>query len=367
MPSPGAGRSELRKDPIVGRWVILAPERSERPRDYEEASPPRRERTCPFCPGNEDETTPEVLAYREPGTAADAPGWRLRVVPNKYPALRLATPLERRDEGLIDTVSGFGAHEVVVETPHHDRSLADLEVEAVADVLRSFRERVQELARDQRLRYVLVFENRGAAAGATLEHPHAQIIATPILPKRVHEEMEGALRYYESHERCVFCDIVEQERRAGERGRLVSETEGFLVLEPYAPRFPYETWILPGDHETSFEKSSDGRVAALARALRGTLRRLDRALDRPAYNYVLHTAPCRSPRLEHYHWHLEIMPMVSRIAGFEWGTGFYINHVPPEEAARRLRRASPEAESGLEAESSARSATAGDGFPGRTS
>jgi UDPglucose--hexose-1-phosphate uridylyltransferase len=328
---------ELRRDPVVGRWVILAADRRFRPRDFDghREAPGPGGAACPFCPGNESQTTPEVLAFRPHGGGPNGPGWTTRVVPNKYPALQIEGDLDRRGEGIYDRMNGIGAHEVIIESPDHSLELSELEVEDVERVLRAFRERMRDLRNDLRFRYILVFKNYGASAGATLEHGHAQLIATPIIPKAVQEELDGALQHWRLKERCVYCDIVDQERR--ERSRLVLEEDGFVVLAPFAPRFPFETWILPTRHQAAFEDIEDGSLGPLARALRGTLARLRRLLDRPHYNFLIHTSPCRESRLEHYHWHVEIFPKLAHVAGFEWGTGFYIITTPPEEAAQHLR------------------------------
>src|SRR2546428_3628291 len=203
---------ELRKDPVVGRWVIISTERGRRPSDFNGSGPPSTNpKICPFDVGNEDKTPPEVLAYREPGTAPNAPGWTVRVVPNKFPALQIEGGLDRRGEGLYDRMNGVGAHEVIIEGPDHATELADLPAEHIAQVLQAYRERILDLSKDTRLRYVLIFKNHGQQAGATLEHTHSQLIATPIIPRVLQEELEGARRYYELKERCVFCDIVHQE------------------------------------------------------------------------------------------------------------------------------------------------------------
>jgi UDPglucose--hexose-1-phosphate uridylyltransferase len=329
---------ELRKDPVVGRWVIISTERSRRPTSFVPVQHETKPHFCPFCAGNEDRTPPEVFAYRPGGGAANGPGWTVRVVPNKFPALQVEGTLDRRGEGLYDKMNGIGAHEVVIETPEHDKDFADLPVEHIEQVLNAYRERAMDLHRDKRLRYVLIFKNHGAGAGATLEHPHTQLIATPIIPKILQEELDGARRYFELKERCVFCDIVQQETAENDGRRVVSMTERFVVVEPFAPRFPFETWILPRQHDASFPVLTDiGELRDLAITLKDTLQRLNRALDRPPFNFVIHTAPVSEGDLEYYHWHLEIMPSLSRVAGFEIGSGFYINPTPPEDAAQYLR------------------------------
>lgn len=329
--------SELRRDPVVGRWVIIAGDRRHRPRDFDARStaPPTGPELCPFCPGHEAYTPSEVLAYRPAGGAANGPGWSTRVVPNKFPALQVEGELDRRGEGIYDRMNGIGAHEVIIESPDHTKELSELSVEEIERVLLAARERMRDLRNDMRLRYILVFKNHGEAAGASLEHGHAQLIATPIIPMVVQEELAGSLRHFRSKERCVYCDIVEQELREGRR--LVREEDGYLAIAPFAPRFPFETWILPKRHQASYDEVDPGSLAALARLLKETLGRLRRALDKPDYNFLIHTAPCREAPLDHYHWHLEIFPKLAHVAGFEWGTGFYINTTSPEESAKFLR------------------------------
>ena len=331
---------ELRKDPVVGRWVIIATERARRPSDFV-AEPVRpRASACAFCAGHESQTPPEILAGRPPDGEPNGPGWTYRVVPNKFPALRIEGELEPSGEGLFDRMNGVGAHEVVIETPEHGASLAGLSVDAVADVLFAFRERMLDLKKDPRFAYVLVFKNHGEAAGASLEHPHSQLIATPIIPIMVSEELNGSSRYYELKERCVWCDIVRQERRSRKK-RVVLEANGFVALSPFAPRFPFETWILPTRHRSSFEETGVEELRGLAEVLGEFLRRMDRVLNGPPFNFMLHTAPLRDGALEHFHWHLEIIPKLTNVAGYEWGSGFFINPVPPEDAAAALREDAP--------------------------
>ena len=318
--------------------MIISTERSLRPTNFTPATPTRVSSFCPFCPGHEDKTPPEVFAYRPGNEAPNGPGWQVRVVPNKFPALQIEGTLDRRGEGLYDKMNGVGAHEVVIEGPAHDQDLSDLSIDHLTQVLLAYRERVLDLHRDRRFRYVLVFKNHGAQAGATLEHTHTQLIATPIIPKAIQEELDGSRRYYELKERCVFCDIVQQEVGENNGRRVVSVSERFLAVEPFAPRFPFETWILPRRHDDSFSTVSDpDEFRDLAALLKDTLQRLNRALDRPPFNFVIHTAPVAEGELEYYHWHLEIMPKLTRVAGFEIGSGFYINPTPPEDAAQYLR------------------------------
>ena len=326
---------ELRKDPIHGMWVIISTERSRRPSDFvaEERRPIGG--FCPLCEGNEDRTPPEIIAFRDNGTPPNSPGWSLRVVPNKFPALRIEGDLGREGEGLYDKMNGIGAHEVVIEAPQHYGTLATLPLKAVENVLWAYRERIIDLRQDQRLRYVLVFKNHGVAAGASLEHPHSQIIALPIVPKRVAEEIEGAKVYFRYKDRCVFCDIVRQELQ--QRNRVILENKHFVSIAPFASRFPFETWILPKTHHPSFEHMEPIYYEQAAQILSETLQRMNRVLDDPPYNYVIHTTSFPELDNDYYHWHFEIMPKLTKVAGFEWGTGFYINPTPPEEAAAYMR------------------------------
>ncbi len=325
---------ELRKDPVVGRWVIIAPERAQRPTDYQRHEPRSQGGLCPFCPGNERLTPHEVLAY---GSAPGGTGWKVRVFPNRFPALRVEGSLVREGEGLYDRMSGVGAHEVVVETPDHQRAMPDLSTQELEAVLCAFRDRMLDLRQDGRLRSIIVFKNQGEAAGATLEHSHSQLIALPILPRHVQVEMAGSRGYFDNKERCLYCDILRQERRDGVR--VVAENASSLAFEPWAPRAPFETWVLPKDHSSSFEDSPKAQIEGFAECLHQTLRRIDVALGKPAFNLMLHTGPLNERGLPHYHWHFEIMPILGRLGGFEWGSGFYINPTPPEVAAEYLRQA----------------------------
>jgi len=329
---------ELRRDPIVGRWVIISSERAHRLTDFRQVLPPMPPQPlCPLCPGNEAQTPREILAYRASGGAPNTPGWNVRVVPNKFPALQIEGEVAREGVGLYDRMNGVGAHEVIVESPDHKASLAGLSEKHLEDVFWAYRDRILDLRKDSRLRYILIFKNHGAAAGATLEHTHSQLIALPIVPTSVLDEIDGCRAHYQDKERCIYCDIIHQE--IADRSRVVGENAEFLSIAPYAPRFPFEVWVLPKKHTSYFEESQKFQFESLARIFSDTLRRLDRALGSPPYNFILHTSPLHEKTGEFYHWHIEVMPKLSQVAGFEWGTGFYINPVPPEEAAAFLRDA----------------------------
>jgi UDPglucose--hexose-1-phosphate uridylyltransferase len=325
--------SELRKEPITGRWVIVTAEGGRRRRAP--ASVPSSEMSkeiCPFCPGNEDKTPSEILVY--PGNGGPS-RWRLRVVPNKFPVLRIEAGLDKEGDGIYDRMNGMGAHEVIIETPNHTETLSKMAPEGMEDVLLSYRDRILDLRRDPRLEYFLIFKNYGPAAGAQLEHSHSQLIALPVIPKKVMEEVKGAGRYFRYRDRCIFCDIIRQEIQTV--ARVVEESSDYIAIAPYASLFPFEVWILPKKHEPCYETASYEQVRLLGRIFSVILKKLEQGLSNPAYTFVLHTSPVRLGASEFYHWHFEITPRIAWEAGFEWGSGFFINSVPPEEAARFLR------------------------------
>lgn len=330
---------ELRKDPVTNRWVIIATERAKRPSDFKQPENhlPPQNAACPLCPKNEKLTPPEILAYREAGTMPNGPGWWVRVVPNKFPALE-AGDLQRAGVGIYDMMSGVGSHEVIVESIEHETHTALLPQKQIEEFLWVYRDRMLALKSDPRLRYVLIFKNHGKAAGASLEHPHAQLIATPIIPKRVMEEVEGGRMYYNFKERCIFCDILKQELAM--KDRLVEENNAFAAFEPYASRFPFETIILPKKHDASYAYIDKSQIMDLAQILKSVLGRMHRILRDPPYNFVLHTAPFAESVKAFYHWHIEIIPRLTQVAGFEWGSDMYINPTPPETAASDLREGS---------------------------
>jgi UDPglucose--hexose-1-phosphate uridylyltransferase len=327
---------ELRKDPIIGRWVIISTERGQRPMNSAVTLPRTEGKFCPFCYGNEDKTPFEVYSVRhENEKHPNSRGWKVRVVPNKFPALQIEGGVDKFGDGMFDKMNGIGAHEVVIETPDHETSMEALPKNRIEDVLIAFKERIIDLRKDERFKYILIFKNHGVEAGASIDHPHSQLIALPIIPNLVREELVGSFNHYKLKERCVYCDIIRQEVASGVR--LVSENSEFVVLSPYAPRFPFETWIIPKKHSSSFENSENSLFGYLAEILKDTLTRMGKSLNNPPYNLVVHTAPLTESSKEFYHWHIEIMPKLTRVAGFEWGTGFYINPTSPEEAATLLR------------------------------
>ena len=317
--------------------MIIATDGARRPSDFSRNTVEiKGQRFCPYCPGSELRTPPEVLAYRTHG-GKNEPGWTTRVIPAKFPALRVEGELARKGEGLYDKMNGIGAHELIIESPDHQHTLATAPSKRVEDLLWAWRDRVADLRRDVRFAHLLLFKNHGEAAGAVLEHSHSQLIALPVVPRRITEELTGARRYFEFRERCVYCDIVAQELDSAVR--IVAETNGFLAIAPWAPRFPFETWLLPKNHSSHAEQMTHAEIPELAGLLQTVLRKLDVTLERPAWNLVLHSAPLHEPVSASFHWHIEILPKLTRRAGFEWGSGFYNNPTPPEEAARYLRDA----------------------------
>jgi UDPglucose--hexose-1-phosphate uridylyltransferase len=324
--------------------VIVATERAKRPGDFPHAKANAPGAGCAFCEGNESQTPPEILAVRPDGGGPDGPGWQVRVIPSTHPVLDIEGEPDRAGDGMFDMMNDVGAHEVILETPEHVQNMADLDAEQIARVLSVYLDRVLALEKQRHVKYVLIYKNYGVAAGAgSFTHTHSQLIATPVNPKQVKRELLGARKYFDYKDRCIFCDIIREER--ADPSRVVLETDGFISVCPFASRFPYELCILPKRHSCDFETVTRPECAELAEVLKGSLGAIQRTLDDPPYNYVLHTAPFRKrPKpgywktvQEDYHWHIEIMPRLTQVAGFEWGSGFYINPVPPEQAAADLR------------------------------
>lgn len=332
---------ELRLDPVTGRWVVVATERAKRPKDFarqdaaSHQARPERSETCPFCPGNESATPPEVFSFRRCGTRPNEPGWQVRGVPNKYPALTPEPTVEASTSGIFSVRPAVGAHEVIIESPLHNASPATMSYEDMTQVVRAYVHRYCALADAPGIEYVLIFRNHGRDAGASLEHPHSQIAAVPLVPPAVIEELAGASRYYETTGRCVFCEMIRQELEAG--ARVVLETPGFIALEPYASKMPFETWILPKEHAPFFQQLAPSTYRELAEVLVDVLGTIGAGLHDPPYNYILHTSPTHERCGSSYHWHIEIFPKLTVAAGFEFGMGVYINVTTPESAAEFLR------------------------------
>ncbi len=324
---------QLRKDPVTGRWVIVNQESPTL--EFSVPKNVKSSKTCPFCPGQEAMTPPEILSHaRKPG-AKNASEWQIRVVPNKFPALRIEENNEKSAIGIYDKVGGFGAHEVIIETPDHQLEMADMSLEQLQLILRVYRERCLDLRKDPRLKYILIFKNYGQDSGASLEHPHSQLIALPVVPSRVLQEIKGAVQYAEFSDRCVFCDMLNQDN--SEKTRTVLTEGDFVVVAPFASRFPFETWLMPKTHAASFDAISDEGLQTMAKALKGVLSKLKKVLNDPPYNFMIHTLPLGANQTDSFHWHMEIIPHLTQVSGFELGTGFYVNPTPPELAAQALR------------------------------
>ncbi|MCR4337371.1 MAG: galactose-1-phosphate uridylyltransferase [Candidatus Omnitrophica bacterium] len=328
---------ELRKDPVSGRWVIIATERARRPGNFidpQHDAEPETEK-CPFC---DNKDRPIHVVKKPMG------GWYVKVIENGNPIVQTETAFDRRGQGLYYVLNGHGVHEVIIETPDHTANMADLSAAQIERVFKTYVLRFNELEKDPHLQCVLAYKNYGQAAGSRrIAHARSQMLATSVNPIRVEEKLKSAKKYYDYHERCLYCDLIQQE--LAEKKRIVVENEQFLAITPFAPRFPFEIWVLPRKHHARFYKGVLGEERALAEILKEVLLRLKIGLDDPAYNYVIQTAPfARGERWdrwrtieEDYHWHLEIMPRLTRAAGFEKGTGFYICAIPPEDAAAYLR------------------------------
>ncbi len=330
---------ELRRDPIIGRWVIVETDENSLPAaDYEkEDHTCYQAAICQFCVGKEAQTPTEVDAIRFDGSPPNAPGWNARVIPNKFPALKIEGDLDKRGVGIYDMSNGVGAHEVVIETPEHNKNLADFSTEEVAWVIRLYQNRTMSLAQDRRFKYIMIFKNYGESAGTSVEHAHSQIIALPMIPKYVVDELEGARAYYDSRGRCIFCDMMQEE--FAEKERIIVENESFLSFCPFVPRYPFENWIMPKEHNSDFATMGDKERFALADILKNVLSRMKKVLSDPAYNFYLHITPVNHEKEKGYHWHIEIVPKLTREAGFEWGTGFYVVRTSPSVAAKYLREA----------------------------
>ena len=327
---------ELRHDPLLQRWVIVSAERSARPvAEAGYAGAQTGDLPCPFCPGHEAKTLPEITANRPADTAPDSPGWRVRVVPNKYPALRPDAPELEGLGPLFGRRGGKGHHEVIVEGEDHTRSVSELAPDRMQEVVSVYRERFRALSTVSGLESAVLIKNVGIEAGASIEHSHSQLIATPLLPPTLELEMRSAAEWRRQGRDCIWCSIIREERARQER--VVFEEGGLIALCPWASRFPYETWILPRAHASHFERATDRDVVELATCTQRLLNAVEACLHRPPYNYVVHSAPFPTGESLDYHWRLSLLPRITHAAGYEQATGLYINPLLPETAAADLR------------------------------
>ncbi len=334
--------SELRQNPATKDWVIISTERAKRPEEFslphDELDNREKVADCPFCEGNEPLTPPETLSYRAYGTKPNAPGWWIRIVPNKFSALAPKDALQRiKADDFFRHMDGFGEHEVLVEHPRHNMTIAIMEQKQVEEIFLAYRERHITLSQDPRFELLIIFKNHGPSAGTSVRHSHSQIIATPITPQHIRHRLEEAMRYFDDNGECVYCAMLQKELALKER--IVLETDNFAAFEPFASRSPFETWILPKKHDSSFESITPQHTKELAYVAKQTLGKIYFSLKNPDYNYIIHSSPCHEKNVEYYHWHIQILPRISAMAGFELGSGIYINTVIPESAARFLRDA----------------------------
>ncbi|HPN95480.1 MAG: Galactose-1-phosphate uridylyltransferase [bacterium ADurb.Bin236] len=331
---------EFRQNRITGEWVIIASERASRPedfhRDVSKPKPPTHNPACPFCPGNERMTPTEIIADRPPDTAPDSEGWNVRVVPNKYPALDPSSEVDWFEEAnLFNGIAGFGVHDVFIDTPRHDLTIATMSRRAVEKLFFVYRARYNQLEKNEKILMINIFRNYGVKAGASLEHPHSQVLATPIIPTRTQIRLNVAKEYYDIHKRCIVCDTIEATLKAKER--VVLETERFIVFEPFASQSPFETWVAPKRHCASFGETLDAEIVELAQIMRDILHRIYVGLGDPDYNYFIQANPARTKHRDKYHWFVQIMPRVVPSVGFELSSGIYICTSKPEDTARFLR------------------------------
>lgn len=331
--------SELRLNLVTREWVVISTERAKRPTDFleAEARPPAPPylKACPFCPGNERKT-PEELFRLDMGDGTE--GWLVRVVANKYPALSPEGQKKRVTEGTKRFVSGVGIHEVIVESPAHDMTLALLEQWHIQDVLRTYKNRFIESHKDPRVEHVIIFKNHGEGAGTSIPHPHSQLIATPVVPIQFRDRVQAAMHYFDDTGECLMCSMVRRELDEG--ARVVLDTEHFLTFIPYAALSPFHTWIFPKRHSATFSEITEDEIASLAVHLKDLMRRFYFGLENPDYNMVVRSSRPQDGANEYCHWYLSIVPRITRAAGFELGSGMFINTSLPEESAEFLRSVS---------------------------
>jgi UDPglucose--hexose-1-phosphate uridylyltransferase len=330
---------ELRQNFFTKEWVIIATERAKRPEEMATGRTvqpvPAFVETCPFCPGNESKTPPEVL--RSPANGAP---WMVRVIPNKFAALSSDVQPNRSLQHLWRRIDGFGFHEVIIDGPDHSRCMATLPDEHVANILRVYKQRYQTLSTDHRVNHITIFKNHGRDAGASLQHPHSQLIATPMIPSQVRHRLHEALRHYDDVGECMFCHMVERE--VENQTRIVLKSERFVAMEVFASATPFATHIFPLRHMASFGDISEMEVTDLGRVLRTLLAKIYVGLENPDLNFTVRSGPAEYAGVRHFHWYVSVIPRLTRMAGFELGSGMFINTVLPEAAAEFLRKVAVE-------------------------
>lgn len=326
---------ELRQNFFTKEWVIIATERAKRPEELATHRPPQEVpafvETCPFCPGNESKTPPEVMRY-----PTDGGPWQVRVIPNKFAALTSDVQPVRSLQHLRRRVTGFGFHEVIVDSPDHSRCMTLLSDEQVAKILAIYKQRYNVLSLDPRISHITIFKNHGVDAGASLQHPHSQLIATPVIPSQVRHRLYEALRHYDDVGECMFCHMVEREIE--DQTRVVLKNEHFVAMEVFASATPFATHIFPLRHMASFGDISELEISDLARILRSLLAKIYVGLENPDLNFTIRSGPAEYAGARHFHWYVSVIPRLTRVAGFELGSGMFINTVLPEDAAEFLRK-----------------------------
>jgi UDPglucose--hexose-1-phosphate uridylyltransferase len=326
---------ELRQNIATKEWVIIASERAKRPNAYIEPKPialtegrNAYEEGCPFCPGNE-ELDLEVERYPNNGA------WRTRIVRNKYPALATEGVLTRSFDGVQRSITGIGYHEVIVEHPHHNTTLALMDAADISMVFETYQHRGWEICKDQRVEQIVYFKNHGERAGASLQHTHSQIVGLPIVPSDIRRRIEEARRFFDDTGYCVYCTMLAEELERGER--LIAANDHFVAFNLYAASSPFHSWILPRQHRSSFRNAQTEELSALAEIVRDLLRRLYFGLNDPAYNLIVRSSPVKETESGYFHWYVTLVPRLSRSAGFELGSGVWINPSLPEACAEFLR------------------------------
>ncbi len=331
---------ELRKDILLGRWVAVLSE-SKSLSEYELPSCSNgTDSNCILCPGREHETPHEITSLKIDATLPNS--WWVRVIPSFKPVFQIEGDLGRKGVGIYDKMNNIGANEIIIESPEHNKRPEDIGIEQMIRVLTVYRDRIADLNKDPRLRYILIYKNSGKDAGEMFSHPVSYLMATPVIPKKVKDELDNAKEYYNYKERCIFCDVMREELRVGDR--IVLETRDFVGFCPYATEFPFESWIIPKKHSCAFHEITQEEIEDMGFILMTMLRKLRAIFKELPFNYYIHTAPSMVPRRDHwhtlgedFHWHLEIIPRLTKMSGFELGSGFYILPTSPENAAKYLR------------------------------
>lgn len=326
---------EIRQNIATKDWIIFATERAMRPEEFKIEEKKTKElpdysEKCPFCRGNEAETQQEIASIKD-----EQGKWQVRVVPNKFAALTYRGNPDRRFDGVYRSMRGVGAHEVIIESPKHNLTTALYDNIQIERIVRIYKSRYLELEKDPRIAQVIIYKNHGSSAGTSLEHPHSQLVATPVVPTSVRDRFRDAINYYDENGECVFCRTVEEELRAKER--IVLENRNFISIQPYASFSPFHTWILPQKHKPSFGEISEEEIADFASILKETLQKLYYGLNNPDYNYCIRSTSVDQNKVNYFHWYLAIIPKITKIAGFELGSGMFINTSLPEECAEFLR------------------------------